>query len=774
MTIGRRKYLIDARPLQDENYRRRGIGQHIAALLRGGRAVLPAGTRFVALVDPRLAVLEDDLRSLFDETALNSAAHEDADVFVQTSPMTHDPLFCALALTQRRTLSAAIIYDFIPHDWAGRYLADPAARRDYVRALRWLDAYDMFLPISDYAAERLSALAKVEAARVFVSGVAVRDSIVSHVPPSPHGGFVVAGGGDWRKNPEVAVAAHARSRELQTRRIKLRLSGKYPQDTRDRLAELCRVNGGDLDLVEYRVDLSDAELAAAYAGAIGTICPSYVEGFSIPVIEANANNCPVLVSDCAAHAELIADAADRFGPDDVDHLSALMESLLRPGAREETAARQSGLWRRFTESAVAERFWRPIRDRLEAARPVAPRTGAGNRNKPRLAILSPVPPDFTGVSIYTVNFLAEMTNQAHVDVYTSTRSPKPIAGVERILPLSPHAQLSRSYDAVVNVIGNSHFHQPIFEQMMTYGGASILHDSRMLDFYVHLLGPDRALRLASTELGRQVEWRELDTWLGNPRRLPTLFLSEALRASSPAFLHSPTTMEFVDRVYGNGEMRGSAELLPFAVNRPIPREHLTRANFQEIRRELGIAPGQKLISMFGWPQADKCIDECIWALESLASWGVDAKLAFVGAASPPIAAHLRALSQSLGVGDKLIIFESEVAEPLFRKFLIGSDAAIQLRLYLLGQMSGGLQDCIASGLPTVTNDHMARTMSAPDFIRRVPDGISPVLIAEQLREIFLSGEDRFAHDEAMERYRDIHSFRHYCELLIDGVMRKAA
>ena len=45
---------------------------------------------------------------------------------------------------------------------------------------------------------------------------------------------------------------------------------------------------------------------------------------------------------------------------------------------------------------------------------------------------------------------------------------------------------------------------------------------------------------------------------------------------------------------------------------------------------------------------------------------------------------------------------------------------------------GSLADCISVGLPTVSNDDLAEALDAPAYVERVPDRVSPVLIAEAI------------------------------------------
>lgn len=50
--------------------------------------------------------------------------------------------------------------------------------------------------------------------------------------------------------------------------------------------------------------LDDAELAAAYGGAVALVYPSLYEGFGLPIVEALACGCPVICNDASSMAEI--------------------------------------------------------------------------------------------------------------------------------------------------------------------------------------------------------------------------------------------------------------------------------------------------------------------------------------------------------------------------------------------------------------------------------------------------------------------------------------
>jgi glycosyltransferase involved in cell wall biosynthesis len=73
---------------------------------------------------------------------------------------------------------------------------------------------------------------------------------------------------------------------------------------------------------------SDAVLAACYANASLFVCPSFYEGFGIPVLEAMSLDCPVACSNLSSLPEVVGDAARLFDPADRDAIRGALESVL--------------------------------------------------------------------------------------------------------------------------------------------------------------------------------------------------------------------------------------------------------------------------------------------------------------------------------------------------------------------------------------------------------------------------------------------------------------
>jgi glycosyltransferase involved in cell wall biosynthesis len=73
---------------------------------------------------------------------------------------------------------------------------------------------------------------------------------------------------------------------------------------------------------------SDAALASCFAHASLFVCPSFYEGFGMPVLEAMSLDCPVACSNTSSLPEVVGDAAVFFDPLDRDSIRSAVESVL--------------------------------------------------------------------------------------------------------------------------------------------------------------------------------------------------------------------------------------------------------------------------------------------------------------------------------------------------------------------------------------------------------------------------------------------------------------
>ena len=86
--------------------------------------------------------------------------------------------------------------------------------------------------------------------------------------------------------------------------------------------------------------------------------------------------------------------------------------------------------------------------------------------------------------------------------------------------------------------------------------------------------------------------------------------------------------------------------------------------------------------------------------------------------------------EELDLVGSLSFVSTTLSERDYIRHLIAADVAVQIETRSLSGPSEIVMDCVAAGLATVSNEHVARCAEAPAFVSRVPDALSPVLMAE--------------------------------------------
>lgn len=167
----------------------------------------------------------------------------------------------------------------------------------------------------------------------------------------------------WYKNFDVVLRAFARLAAEAPELDLVCVGAAFDADEQARIAEL------GLTQRVRRADVTEAGLPALYAGANCLAFPSRYEGFGLPIVEAFAAGCPVVLAEMPCAIEVGGDAAQFFSPDDDEALAEII-------ARLATDERQRASWIDAGRRRATEFSWRRTAAlTAEAYREVASRAG---------------------------------------------------------------------------------------------------------------------------------------------------------------------------------------------------------------------------------------------------------------------------------------------------------------------------------------------------------------------------------------------------------------
>lgn len=749
--------VFDARCLQDPGLATRGVGRYASEVLA---ALAEQGQELLLLLDPALPAPSSDLDldlDLATATSISSTTAARTRWLVQPSPMTVEAWPLTALLSDGDVWSTTVLYDFIPSRFPSCYLPDSGSALRHAARQRSLGLYDEVWSISASTVKEFLEMVPGQPQTTIVWPVHERVEGVTDRGIAalglPRRYVLVAAGNEHRKNVIAGLAAIALHRQVDPAVGAVVLGWSGSADVLGAWADECGLPPDALHILPY---IDAAAAAAVRSNALAAIVPSYAEGLSLPVIECPSDGCPVVVSDIPAHVELVGRGAWTAAPSDPSALARALGHVLKQ--REHVLADQQRVLAAHVHETVPEVVAR--RSGLLAARPTprkdTPRSGA----RPSLGLVTPWPPQRSGIADYSAATLGSLGDVADVTLYAS-RSAGPAPGF-RMAPGLAAAPGIAAHDRLVTVIGNSHFHLPGLEFVQNHGGVALCHDVRMteLNSYLGLEESPRAGRQTAALEGagrRRTLRHDLDA-------LPNLGFEHLAHTCELLLFHSEAAARRV--AAETGAATASLPFVPYRLPSAQERAPGARARARAAR---GLGDSDVHLGLFGGVDVrTKAADVLIEAVAWLRQWGVPVVLHVVGGVEGQEKAVLSALARDCGIVPH-VRWHGHVEEAGYRGWLSAVDLGVQLRSAALLSLSGAVVDLAAYAVPSVATAAMVADMGLPAFVRPVADDFSPLLVAEALvdaRRVMLEDADVLAQ---RDEYLATHSTAVYQERLLAAV-----
>lgn len=758
------RVLIDARSLQSAAFGTRGIGRFASAAVLALKEQV--GDQSVdLLVDMALTDLPAEIAGECRQlTRIDDPAQY--GYLLQPSPMTASPE-PLIPVLLRDAHKVAIVFDYIPMHLPDVYVPHVAARLEYAAALDALRCYDEFVCISHLVKDETARILdrEIDATVAWPKQVLPTDAEHQSSTDRSDGPIVLMTGDDARKNTFGGLAGigAATSNDETRDVVVLGMAGQGVRVHHWSIAAMMRP--GECTTADR---IPDEEMVDLLARASLVVVPSFDEGLSLPVIEAALAGAPVVASDIPSHRELI--GAGSFLADPRSPQS-LERAITRHRARAATAAQQwhrladhqhSHLENVITESVRKHHAPQPIPSTVVHVAPAAiDVTGRALR----VGVATPWSPQKSGVADYSVATISALAEIADVTVYTT--SDARVDQAIRSRPVQEAVTSTDDHDVFLSVLGNSHFHLPHLDLLERIDTVALNHDTRMIEYYMALRGPGGVSNLMLRGTGRRELHPDLDEQVNDMRLLENAGFWEISRRARILATHSPCSAPTITQQTGR-----PVEVLPFANYRRPSIERVTEPMRAQARRNLGMWDDTVHLASFGYIDTrTKLTDLVVESAAWLQQWGRRVHLHLVGSASPEVEQDLTERAKAAGLTGFTIT--GFAPEAMFRDYLVAIDLGIQLRVSSLLGVSGPLSDMAAYGTPAIASYGLATDVDTPAFIERLPDDVSPVMVAEQI-EHALAHPRTLEEREAMRRqYLDEKSPERYAQELL-GLLQKAA
>jgi glycosyltransferase involved in cell wall biosynthesis len=773
------RVLLDIQGVQSRAHGERGIARYLTGL---ALALQKRHPQLVSafLLNPDLAVpgaiepLAVSGRLAYSE----ELSVEDAEAFHVGSPIELDIGLNRLWPPPARRLPLIVtLFDLIPEIYADLYLADPGPRRRYRTRLELLRRADRVLAISEATARDAIERLGLPPERVAFVGAGVAEhfrrparrehaveALAERLPDVRPGFVLYTGGIDHRKNIDRLLVAYAslprRLRDAHQLVIVCRVLPHEHQALVARLTDL-----GISDDVLLPGFVPDSDLVLLYQAADLFVFPSLYEGFGLPVAEAMACGAPVVAAKTSSLVELVEDEAALFDPTRPGAIAdAMRRALTDSDLRARLAAH--GLDPRWRWSEVADRTADVYEEvqQLPMRRPRRPR--------PRIAFVSPLPPQRSGVADYSHRLLRELVLLVDVDAFVDVRyglSEAPSGALLRPLHVFEQVEAARGgYDAVVVCLGNSEHHAGALALLSKRPAVVLAHEVRLTGLYAWsaLERPDvepRTFREAlhgmypnrlPPELGQ-------NGWLDFPEydRHGVLMAREAIARSTQYLVHSSYAVTLA-RLDADVSDRSKIGVVPFGFPNP--------AEFAFPR------PHEALVATFGLVAPIKQTAKVVEAFALVAEQRPDAALAVVGpSVSTEETERIRKAAARRGMSERVRV-TGDLPPQRFRSWLQRTTVAVELRAASNGESSASVADCLAAGVPTIATAVGSTRELPTDCFVGVERDVSAVNLAEEIKSLLEDPERRRRLGEAGRQHASANSFADAAEGLVQAIFEGKA
>jgi len=620
--------------------------------------------------------------------------------------------------------TAIAVHELSPwlnHDTKVSSPADSDALVQAQQALQMeqLRELDLVLTVSEYCRGLLLDALDLQPERVVVISPAADARFQRRATPTEQGrarlrfglnrDFVMSvGGAADGRNIEGLIEAYALL-PAQLRRVhQLAVVGGVSRDEGGRLQQLARSKGlADGELVVI-AQVSGEELAALYSICKVFVAPSLCEEFALPPLEAMSCGAPVIGSNRSSTAEVIGLPAALFDPASPPGISEkLYEVLTDTEFRAELKAHGLRQARQFSWQESARQTLEALEALHNSRRETRKTHPAPPSGRPRLAYVSPLPPERSGIADYSAELLSELTRYYEIDLITDLPQ---IADpyLQESFCRRPIAEFEKSadhYDRVLYHIGNSPFHHQMPSLLERFPGTVVLHDFFLSHLFYYLDAMDGVMLRRSLYESHSypglLAWArkgaEAAVWT-YPCNLSVLSRAQGI------IVHSEHARQLVREWFG----------LPAESWAVIPQlrrmpEIISR---EDAKRALGIPAKMFLVCSFGFLAKTKLNDLLAegWLASGLAG-RKDCLLVFVGGDGDGKAYQFDNSSSSN------IRATGYLGKDDYERYLSAADVGVQLRGTLSrGETPRSVFDCMAHGLATVVTANPVLTDLPADSV----------------------------------------------------------
>jgi len=675
-----------------------------------------------------------------------------------------DDAVTSIGVLSRNAPTATILFDLIPLIHRQLYLENPGVEAWYEKKLEHLRRSDLLLAISESSRqESIRYLGFEERATVNISTAAdhqfqslsissqqeteIRERYKLHRPY-----VMYTGGIDHRKNIEGLIRAYASLPKALRAQHQLAVVCAIESRHKTRFENLAKQHLLKKDELILTGFIPEEDLLTLYGLCKLFVFPSWHEGFGLPALEAMSCGRAVIGANTSSVPEVIGLEDALFDPRSDESITEKLTQVLTDDSfRYELERHGLEQAKKFSWDRSASLTISAL-EKLYAENQQTINVELSSVHKPKMAYISPLPPECSGISDYSAELLSELSRHYDIDVIVAQDSVTGSWINENIQIrdaqwLRLHAD---DYDRILYHFGNSDFHRHMFSLLDEVPGIVVLHDFFLSGIVAHmdingLTSNGLVDALYKSHGYKAVQERYHVTELDDVVYKYPCNLS-VLRGAQGIIVHSESSRELAKHWYTTTEADHWSVIQLLRV--PVFEFNRTRS-----RDILNLNVDDFVICSFGLLNPTKLNHRLLdaWLASDLAK-NDHCVLIFVGENNVGEYGQDMIATIHRSRLSKRIRITGWVETETFRHYLAAADVGVQLRTLSRGETSAAVLDCMNYGLPTIVNANGSMADIADDAVWKLPDNFSNDQMITALETLW---SDKLRRTQLGDRAREI-------------------
>ena len=642
--------------------------------------------------------------------------------------------------------TAVTLYDLIPYLYRDKYLNNPTVKNWYLEKIEHLKKANLWLAISESSRlEGINYLDLPETRSINISTDAdkqfekliieakleksIREKYQLTQP------FVMYTGGiDHRKNIEGLIQAYAKLPTPLRKNHQLVIVCSMQTEKKLELVLLAEKQGLKKGEVVFTGFVPDQDLVYLYNLCKLFIFPSSHEGFGLPALEAMRCGAPVIGANATSLPEVIGWKKALFDPYSIDSIrNALEHALTDEQFLKELTQNSQGQEKNFSWDQSAQTAIEAL-EKLHQENKKTKIAKFTLDHKPRLAYVSPMPPDRSGIAEYSAELIPALARYYDIDVITNCDMDPALSGIQEYGQKSVDwfYENHHFYDRVLYHFGNSTFHQHMFALLEKIPGVTVLHDFFLSGILAHMERQGYSSRCWARELYKSHGYHALRDYIEETDTSKTIFKYpcnlSVIQRSLSLIVHSKSSLTLAKQWHKLDEKKW--DVIPL-LRKPAVN------NTDSARDDLGFSKDDFLVCSFGHIAPTKLNLRLVQAwLTSKLSKNKKCHLIFVGENDAgDYGKKINNLLEKSNTSSSIQI-TGWLDSTTFHKYLSAADIGVQLRALSRGETSAAALDCMNHGIATIVNSNGSMADLPDEAVWKMPDEFTDAQLIEAIENLW--------------------------------------